>query len=232
MNAFIKNTFIFGLGAATGAFAAIKLLEDHYAQMAEEEVNEHREYTKKKIDEVIAKYEKDNKEVKEVINKTEDVIKNKYAKLATNYNSPAQTKPNLADMVENIIEQTEYPREDDDYDELEEEMYEKEAESDGLNERLDVDPYLITDEEFTNENRHYEKLTLWYYELDQTLADDNEEIIDNVDQLIGEGTLDNMVDDERTIYIRNDRQGADFEIICLNKSYKEEVLGEEVITNE
>ena len=37
MNIF-KNLIIYGIGAATGAFIAIKMLEDHYAAIADEEI--------------------------------------------------------------------------------------------------------------------------------------------------------------------------------------------------
>ena len=238
MNTFIKGVFLYGLGAATGAFVAIKLLEDHYAQMAEDEIEEIKEHSRKKIADIIAKYEKQKVEAAN----EETAIKNKYAKLATTYGNPTYNNPvpvnvGIADLDD---AENEYPREDEDYDdietmdELEEEMYAKEAENDRLNERFDVEPYLITEEEFSNENTHYEKETLWYYELDKTLSDDNEEIIVNAEQLIGDDTLI-MVEDERTVYIRNDRQARDFEIICLSKSYAEEVCGqfeEEDVTND
>jgi len=207
MNIF-KNLIIYGIGAATGAFVAIKLLEDHYAAIADEEIEAVKKMAREKIKEIEDKYEKELTEKVQEEPKKE----NHYNKLVRDYE------------YEKEAEKKEHPREDEDYDELEEEMYEKEAESIAMNARPNVEPYLITEEEFSNEMLHYEKETLWFYVLDGTLCNDSEEIMDNVDMLIGEGTLDSIEDDQ-TIYIRNERQGSDFEIICLNKSYKEEVAG-------
>lgn len=222
MNIF-KNLIIYGIGAATGAFIAIKMLEDHYAAIADEEIEAVKNMAREKIKEIEKKYEKDTEEVKEVIKKNEEVVNNVYKKMARDY-----TKPNLEEIAERAKkiadEEKEYPREDDDMDELEEEMYEKEAESDKLNERYDVDPYLITEEEFSNENLHYEKETLWYYLEDKVLCNDSEELVDDVEALIGEDTLE-FINDDQTIYIRNDRQGSDFEIVCVKKAYSVEVMG-------
>lgn len=229
MNIF-KNLIIYGIGAATGAFIAIKMLEDHYAAIADEEIEAVKNMAREKIKEIEKKYEKDTEEVKEVIKKNEEVVNNVYKKMARDY-----TKPNLEEIAERAkeladAEKEEYPREDEDYDdvetmdELEEEMYEKEAESDKLNERYDVDPYLITEEEFSNENLHYEKETLWYYLEDKVLCNDSEELVDDVEALIGEDTLE-FINDDQTIYIRNDRQGSDFEIVCVKKAYSVEVMG-------
>lgn len=222
MNIF-KNLIIYGIGAATGAFIAIKMLEDHYAAIADEEIEAVKNMAREKIKEIEKKYEKDTEEVKEVIKKNEEVVNNVYKKMARDY-----TKPNLEEIAERAKEladeEKEYPREDDDMDDLEEEMYEKEAESDKLNERYDIDPYLITEEEFSNENLHYEKETLWYYLEDKVLCNDSEELVDDVEALIGEETLD-FINDDQTIYIRNDRQGSDFEIVCVKKAYSVEVMG-------
>lgn len=222
MNIF-KNLIIYGIGAATGAFIAIKMLEDHYAAIADEEIEAVKNMAREKIKEIEKKYEKDTEEVKEVIKKNEEVVNNVYKKMARDY-----TKPNLEEIAERAKEladeEKEYPREDDDMDELEEEMYEKEAESDKLNERYDIDPYLITEEEFSNENLHYEKETLWYYLEDKVLCNDSEELVDDVEALIGEDTLE-FINDDQTIYIRNDRQGSDFEIVCVKKAYSVEVMG-------
>lgn len=227
MNIF-KNLIIYGIGAATGAFIAIKLLEDHYAAMADEEIEAVKKMAREKIKEITDKYEKDSAEVKEVIKKNEEVVNNVYKKVVRDYSKPdlAMAAATIHSQIVDEKEKTEYPRddEDEDMDELEEEMYEKEAESDKLNERYNIEPYLITEEEFSNERLHYDKETLWYYLEDKVLCYDDEGLVDDSVDLIGDETLD-FINEDQTIYIRNDRMGSDFEIICLRKSYQVEVLG-------
>jgi hypothetical protein len=89
-------------------------------------------------------------------------------------------------------------------------------------------PYVITTEEFSEGNDHYDKLTIYYYADDDTLVDDNEEIITDVIGTVGDQGLysfGNGSDDPDVVYIRNEKRETDYEVICLNKSYSETVLG-------
>lgn len=230
MNKFIRYAFVYGLGAATGAFVTVKLLEDHYANIANEEIQEMKEVFKQKEEE-LDKTRKPDKKVTHVDFSTAKTD-NPYKKLCRDY-----TKPDL-DFLEELskkydeeMEKKEHPRDDEDEEDIEEMLPPPNTE---VTRDDEVGPYFITGEEFANENLNYEKLTLWYYKKDDTLADDNEEMIDNVACLIGEDALGlfNNIGGEKTVHIRNEKRSADFEIICLDKSYKEEILGVYSSSNE
>lgn len=88
-------------------------------------------------------------------------------------------------------------------------------------------PYVITSEQFGEEMDHHDKLTIEYYALDNTLVDDGEEIISDVEATIGDAILSfgDGSDDADVVYVRNEKMAIDYEVIRLNKSYSETVLG-------
>lgn len=91
--------------------------------------------------------------------------------------------------------------------------------------RADADkPYIISVEDFSEEMPHYDKETILYYEVDNTLADNNDEIIQDVSGTIGDNALESFgvdSDDEDIVYIRNGRLGIDYEVIRQHKSFAE-----------
>ena len=96
-------------------------------------------------------------------------------------------------------------------------------------------PIIITVEEFFEGNSDHDKLTLTYYEDDGVLVDENEEIIDDPEYIIGSSALVSFgegSDDPEIVYVRNYRISTDFEIVRLSKSYKDTVMGPESDSNE
>jgi hypothetical protein len=89
-------------------------------------------------------------------------------------------------------------------------------------------PSIITSEQFADEHLDFDKVTLYYYDEDDTLTNENEEIISDPALLIGEEALvkfgENPYDDD-TVYVRNERFGADYEIIRLHLNYRVTILG-------
>jgi hypothetical protein len=90
-------------------------------------------------------------------------------------------------------------------------------------------PYIITEAEFRIDEPTYEKLSLTYYRGDDSLAEANEDYIPDVDGTAG---LLNLHDhwgagsnDPMTMYVRNDRIMADFEITLNEGSYVNAVAG-------
>jgi len=85
-------------------------------------------------------------------------------------------------------------------------------------------PYLINDQEFTDEFDHHDKVSLYYYRLDDVLTEENEEIIDDIETTVGYDALATL-DKQTTVWVRNEPLGIDYEIIGINKTYSETVLG-------
>jgi hypothetical protein len=88
-------------------------------------------------------------------------------------------------------------------------------------------PYVIAREDYDDEDMsHYDKLTIYYYEDDDTLTDENEEVIADVDSIVGGDSLTRFGDlsgDPEVVYVRNDKLQIDYEIIRLSKSYGETI---------
>ena len=88
-------------------------------------------------------------------------------------------------------------------------------------------PYVIHVVEYHESNLHFDKSTIYYYDLDDTLVDENEEPIADVDAIIGDGLMrfGDGSDDPDIVYVRNEKLGIDYEVIRVEKSYQETVLG-------
>ena len=82
-----------------------------------------------------------------------------------------------------------------------------------------IKPYVIPPDEFDEEG--YETVTLYYYEngiLEDQLS---KEIIDNVDELIGEDSLTHFGEyEDDSVFVRNDRLRIDYEILKVNERYE------------
>lgn len=81
-------------------------------------------------------------------------------------------------------------------------------------------PYVISPEEF-GEKEHYDTVSLMYY-ADQILADDNDDIIEDVEGTVGFDSLTHFGDFETdAVHVRNDEQCTDYEILRSLRTYKE-----------
>jgi len=94
------------------------------------------------------------------------------------------------------------------------------------NHPTDGTPYAISLEEFSEEMDHFEKSTIYYYDEDDTLADEQEEMIQDVLAIIGPSVLDHLQQAKSdVVYVRNEKMQIDYEIIVLDKSYAQTVSG-------
>lgn len=93
--------------------------------------------------------------------------------------------------------------------------------------RTEEAPYIITHDEFFAGEKDYDTIELTYYEQDDTLADEQDKPIREIDKVIGEDHLVHFgrgSKDHNVVYIRNDRLGCDYEVTKSTGSYVEEVL--------
>ena len=82
-------------------------------------------------------------------------------------------------------------------------------------------PYVIAPEEF--DEIGYETSSLTYY-ADGVLADDVDDIIENVDALVGEGSLKTFGEyEDDSVFVRNDSLKTDFEILLDKRKYTDVV---------
>lgn len=93
------------------------------------------------------------------------------------------------------------------------------------------DPYIISEDEYMYPTSfvEFERNTLIYYEGDDTLTTDRDEvIITDIEEIVGSSALTSfgtMSGNKDVVYVRNVRIGADFEILRESGSYQELVLG-------
>lgn len=109
------------------------------------------------------------------------------------------------------------PDEEDDEDEDEDDY-----------EVIEGAPFLIAEAEYFENEPEYMLDTLTYYELDDTLTDENNSQIDRVDETIGGRHL-HMFKKSNTgktsLYVRNDDHQTLYEIILVEQSYAAVILG-------
>ncbi|MBQ8135446.1 MAG: hypothetical protein IJ192_13755 [Clostridia bacterium] len=81
-------------------------------------------------------------------------------------------------------------------------------------------PYVISPKEF-GEFEDYETISLTYY-ADGILADDNDVMIDDVENIIGTESLDHFGEyEDDSVFVRNDRVKCDYEILMDQRKYSD-----------
>ena len=95
------------------------------------------------------------------------------------------------------------------------------------------EPYLISEDEFfADDDRRSAALT--YYAGDDTLCDENEVPVQDIEATVGSENLAVLFTPEggTTLYVRNRRLDANFEIVLDMGKYSHQVLGEEAEEDE
>lgn len=108
-------------------------------------------------------------------------------------------------------------------------------ESDGVDEDpLDVEhrdptvPYIITEEEFEENVHKHDQTQFTYYEGDDIVTNQRDEVVYDADENVGIENLTRFGAGNRNpnvVYVRNERLGLDFEINRIDGNYGEVVAG-------
>ena len=217
----IKNIIIFSMGVVAGATASYIYAKNKYEQVAEEEIASMREYTNRRIEAYKNEAAKSNKML-EMIASVESSTKEEEMKDVGKIDYTSFTSNKKEDTKELYLEEYDEELEGDD-DEFDEE-YHKEEEFNNLNEgHLEKPPFIISSEEFgtlpVNDSR-----TLMYYTFDDVLATEEEEVISDIHEHLGD-TLDEIgfVNDNNMpfYYVRNMPLNVDYEIVKVQSSFEE-----------
>jgi hypothetical protein len=90
-------------------------------------------------------------------------------------------------------------------------------------------PYVISVEEWFQNETNYSQITLVYWADDDVLADDNNGIITDIDRVVGSTNLHNrfgyLSKDPDIVYVRNEKLKADYEVTKDDRNYGEIVHG-------
>lgn len=93
--------------------------------------------------------------------------------------------------------------------------------------RTPTAPYIITHDEFYENEPEHDQSRLTYYEKDHTLADENDKAMEDYNSLIGGDHLMRFGSgsrNEHVVYVRNEKVQLDWEITRSEGSYVDEVL--------
>lgn len=81
-------------------------------------------------------------------------------------------------------------------------------------------PYVISPDEF-GEFDEYEKVSLSYY-ADKILADENDEIVEDVEDTVGFDSLSHFGEyEDDSVFVRNDARKCDYEILLDQRNYSD-----------
>ena len=92
------------------------------------------------------------------------------------------------------------------------------------------EPFLISRREMEETEFSFIKSTLTYYEGDGIMADDDNEVLEYVENHIGLTLLRALpymrdLEEPNTVFVRNERLRADYEILVAHEAYSELILG-------
>lgn len=224
------KTIIFALGAAAGFLVGKKVYEEYYAALAQEEIDSVKERFEDKKLKLNALYtSKEGKingmtekeyEVKKESEQSERTNRNSLTRSSLDNNPNEQAKRNYS----LIGAKHEEPKDEEDEEGPVTDVAGKTEEEMDLTKVDRTEPYIIDDREFTDEFEHHDKVSLYYYNVDDVLCDEGEEIIEDREEKVGCDAIPTL-DTQTTVWVRNEPLCIDYEIISINKSYAEAVQG-------
>lgn len=89
-------------------------------------------------------------------------------------------------------------------------------------------PYVISIEEYMQNENDWHQTNLTYYAGDDVLVDENDTPIPNKEKIVGELKFGHGSNDANIVYIRNPKMSIEWEVVYDRGSYQEEVLGLEI----
>ena len=205
MNSTLKGVLIFVLGAAAGSLATWKLIEKKYKDIAQEEIDSVKDtFSKMKKNEYPDKIE-DYPDFKE-FDDSDDVEEEPKPEQKIDRNN----KPDIVEYAK-ILSETGYTN----YAERQDKKEKK-----GVEPVEDERPYVISPDEF-GEKDGYENVTLTYY-ADGVLTDYFDNVISNVDEVVGFDSLDHFGEyEDDVVFVRNEKMETDYEILRDLRDFNE-----------
>ena len=93
------------------------------------------------------------------------------------------------------------------------------ADDEGVSDKQ-TKPYVIPPEQF-GDDEEYEQISLTYY-ADGVLADENDEVIEDVEDAVGIDSLNHFGEyEDDSVFVRNDARKCDYEILLDQRTYSE-----------
>lgn len=194
---------IFVAGAAVGSITTWYCVKKKYEQIAREEIQS--------VKEVFAKNAQNHHDAEIDISESQEKA------------VMAREKPSVAEYAKKLSE-TGYTNYSNsimvDDDDQEEKSDDPGAEPGKYFGDPDADPYVIPPEEF-GEKDDYDRISLTYY-ADHILADDNDQLLEDVEGTVGFESLTHFGEyEDDSVFVRNDRLKIDYEILRDERKYSD-----------
>lgn len=206
MNSTLKGVLIFVLGAAAGSLATWKLIEKKYKDIAQEEIDSVKDtFSKMKKNEYPDKLE-DYPDFEEFDDSDDSDDEEPKSEQKIDRNN----KPDIVEYAK-ILSETGYTN----YAERQDKKEKK-----GVEPVEDERPYVISPDEF-GEKDGYENVTLTYY-ADGVLTDYFDNVISNIDEVVGLDSLDHFGEyEDDAVFVRNEKMETDYEILRDLRDFNE-----------
>ena len=206
MNSTLKGVLIFVLGAAAGSLATWKLIEKKYKDIAQEEIDSVKDtFSKMKKNEYPDKLE-DYPDFEEFDDSDDSYDEEPKSEQKIDRNN----KPDIVEYAK-ILSEVGYTN----YAERQDKKEKK-----GVEPVEDERPYVISPDEF-GEKDGYENVTLTYY-ADGVLTDYFDNVISNVDEVVGFDSLDHFGEyEDDVVFVRNEKMETDYEILRDLRDFNE-----------
>lgn len=198
----MHKVIIFISGVAVGSFVTWRLLKEKYIRQTQEEINEVREhYRKKKESEEVTVDSNGTTETNEkpdLIAYAAKLTKNGYI----DYTDPKSIVKATGDTIDAVVQKTN----------------EESLDPVILNDPSYQPPYIISPEDFAIDDE-YTIVNLNYY-IDGVLTDEDDNIVENVDDVVGLENLNHMGEyEDDALHIRNENYKCEYEILLSRRLY-------------
>lgn len=203
----MKNFFTFVTGLVIGSVVTYVIVKDKFEKIAQEEIDSVKEVFGRRVE-------------KEADKKVEKIAKKEVEKIRKEYNEYDNLTKNYTSYSKNKTEESIEDVEDVEYEEVCEND-EDGVELDEIERASDYDrPYIIEPQEFGALDG-YSLITLYHYS-DNVLADDCDELVEDLDDVVGEDYASHFGEyEDDCVYVRNDRLKADYEICRDLRKYSD-----------
>lgn len=213
MNKYAVYSAVYALGVLVGAVAARQWLKTTYEALAQAEIDSVKEVFRKREEELVSHTERViSAEELNGHENTFDIEEARKTLARYPYGSHKLPEQDAAERIQVFMANRDEPDED-------------------APPQVEVrygNPYVISDGDFLEGMPGYDKITITYYEQDDVLADDHEDVIHDVGRFIGNDALtafSRKPGAEGVVYVRNTQLSTDFEVVLDRGSYSETVLG-------
>lgn len=199
-----------------------KRLKKQYSALAKEEIEEARAYYMR-----MAKPASPSKLAEQYVEEIRTAQRSRHpeTELAKVHEITAEYRSDDEAVVEQenteiVIQQNVFELADTDTEEF---NYEEE-----IARRTEDEPYVISHDEFMACEKDYQQVQFTYYDGDNVLADERDQVVEDEDRIVGIANLlrfGHGSKDRNIVYIRNDTLDLEFEVVRSDGKYAEMVLG-------